>query len=442
MAHKLLKAAAAAGPEEVHPAFEGFSDPADPNSSLAGVTLDPDAGYYFSKVWFDPHAASWELHILPRLLPEGPGTVPLRCLEIGLWEGRSTCYTLLRIASHRESRMVCIDPFDKLYVQFAENRMAWLRNIAAAGGFGAAAGVLVRRVGGATAEHGGGSCCAVKAVASLGGGGGGEALSNAASASASAAGSVTSAAAVQPVPAASALLQCSKQAGGLNEAENELGAAADDGIRGAGSLPKCLSEAAMEALYAAAVGGQGKVQLMHESSATALPKLLLNLHHQQQQQVDDALINPSFSHVSSTAPSSIDSYSTAPATAPAAAGAAGAVALVAELAGPLAGLGHYGTAADAGTGKGAAEADLQEGITMKRKAAAEVSGAFDFIYIDGSHMRVDVLLDAVLAWQLLKPGGIMALDDYEWNEYRDNMVCHPKVSPLHSAFTTNNHSVV
>ncbi len=43
-----------------------------------------------------------------------------------------------------------------------------------------------------------------------------------------------------------------------------------------------------------------------------------------------------------------------------------------------------------------------------------VGAEFDFVYIDGSHMAADVLSDAVLAWPLLKPGGILAFDDYEW----------------------------
>ena len=40
--------------------------------------------------------------------------------------------------------------------------------------------------------------------------------------------------------------------------------------------------------------------------------------------------------------------------------------------------------------------------------------SFDFIYIDGSHDSWDVLSDLVLAWPLLKIGGIMGCDDYLW----------------------------
>jgi predicted O-methyltransferase YrrM len=40
---------------------------------------------------------------------------------------------------------------------------------------------------------------------------------------------------------------------------------------------------------------------------------------------------------------------------------------------------------------------------------------FDFIYIDGSHVAPDVLLDAAMSFALLKPGGILAFDDYDWS---------------------------
>ena len=39
---------------------------------------------------------------------------------------------------------------------------------------------------------------------------------------------------------------------------------------------------------------------------------------------------------------------------------------------------------------------------------------FDFAYIDGDHHAPSVLEDAVLAFGLLKVGGVMIFDDYEW----------------------------
>lgn len=44
---------------------------------------------------------------------------------------------------------------------------------------------------------------------------------------------------------------------------------------------------------------------------------------------------------------------------------------------------------------------------------------FDFIYIDGSHFSCDVMSDAVLSWNMLKEGGIMIFDDYEWDYYEE-----------------------
>jgi predicted O-methyltransferase YrrM len=43
-------------------------------------------------------------------------------------------------------------------------------------------------------------------------------------------------------------------------------------------------------------------------------------------------------------------------------------------------------------------------------------GYFDFIYVDGSHLAPDVLYDCVVAFKLLKLGGVMAFDDYVWRE--------------------------
>ena len=40
--------------------------------------------------------------------------------------------------------------------------------------------------------------------------------------------------------------------------------------------------------------------------------------------------------------------------------------------------------------------------------------SFDFIYIDGSHNAPYVLSDAVLAFYLLREGGLICFDDYEW----------------------------
>jgi len=41
---------------------------------------------------------------------------------------------------------------------------------------------------------------------------------------------------------------------------------------------------------------------------------------------------------------------------------------------------------------------------------------FDFIYVDGSHQAPDVLLDAIIAFKLLRKDGLILFDDYLWAE--------------------------
>mgnify|MGYP006281354911 CR=1 FL=1 len=41
---------------------------------------------------------------------------------------------------------------------------------------------------------------------------------------------------------------------------------------------------------------------------------------------------------------------------------------------------------------------------------------FDFIYVDGSHQAADVIADAILAFRLLRKGGVIVFDDYLWAE--------------------------
>jgi hypothetical protein len=40
---------------------------------------------------------------------------------------------------------------------------------------------------------------------------------------------------------------------------------------------------------------------------------------------------------------------------------------------------------------------------------------FDFIYVDGDHTSFGVMKDAVNAFEVLNPGGILAFDDYQWS---------------------------
>jgi predicted O-methyltransferase YrrM len=44
------------------------------------------------------------------------------------------------------------------------------------------------------------------------------------------------------------------------------------------------------------------------------------------------------------------------------------------------------------------------------------AGAFDLVYVDGSHQAPDVLADAMLAFQLTRVGGFIFFDDYLWHD--------------------------
>lgn len=51
----------------------------------------------------------------------------------------------------------------------------------------------------------------------------------------------------------------------------------------------------------------------------------------------------------------------------------------------------------------------------------------DYIYVDGSHLAMDVLTDAVLAWPLLKDNGILIFDDYGWGAHTTDEKQKPKL---------------
>ncbi len=86
-----------------------------------------------------------------------------------------------------------------------------------------------------------------------------------------------------------------------------------------------------------------------------------------------------------------------------------------------------------------AQVEIREGFSLPQlaKLISEGYQLFDFISIDASHQSPDVLGDAVLGFELLKPGGVMAFDDYLWSPMRpgtENPLLLPKAAI--DAFTT------
>ena len=86
-----------------------------------------------------------------------------------------------------------------------------------------------------------------------------------------------------------------------------------------------------------------------------------------------------------------------------------------------------------------AKVDVRAGTSLEQlcRLIAENTPQFDFISVDASHQAADVLGDAILAFQLLKPGGVIAFDDYIWSPVRpgtENPLLLPKMAI--DAFTT------
>jgi predicted O-methyltransferase YrrM len=55
-------------------------------------------------------------------------------------------------------------------------------------------------------------------------------------------------------------------------------------------------------------------------------------------------------------------------------------------------------------------------IALSKLLSEGKQGYFDFVYVDGSHQAPDVICDAILGFRLLRKGGVMAFDDYLWQE--------------------------
>jgi predicted O-methyltransferase YrrM len=75
-------------------------------------------------------------------------------------------------------------------------------------------------------------------------------------------------------------------------------------------------------------------------------------------------------------------------------------------------------------------------LALSKLIAEGKQGYFDFIYVDGSHQAPDVLCDALLGFRLLKNNGVIAFDDYLWQEslpYGTDPIRCPK--PAIDAFT-------
>ena len=57
----------------------------------------------------------------------------------------------------------------------------------------------------------------------------------------------------------------------------------------------------------------------------------------------------------------------------------------------------------------------KKSVTALAEILSSNQPPFDLIYVDGSHQALDVLTDSIMAFQLLRVGGVMIFDDYLWS---------------------------
>jgi predicted O-methyltransferase YrrM len=66
-------------------------------------------------------------------------------------------------------------------------------------------------------------------------------------------------------------------------------------------------------------------------------------------------------------------------------------------------------------------------------ALLQEGNTFDLVFVDGSDLALDVLVDAALSWQLLKPDGYLIFDNYVWRSpLGEDPLFHP--APAVDAF--------
>lgn len=67
-------------------------------------------------------------------------------------------------------------------------------------------------------------------------------------------------------------------------------------------------------------------------------------------------------------------------------------------------------------------------MLLRRRRAAQSAELFDFIYLDGAHVCHHDTLATVCAKALLKPGGYLLMDDYDWS-IATSPTMRPSVNP-------------
>lgn len=66
-------------------------------------------------------------------------------------------------------------------------------------------------------------------------------------------------------------------------------------------------------------------------------------------------------------------------------------------------------------------------MTFLARQVANGSPQYNFIYIDADHTAISTLENAIMAYRLLKPGGVLCFDDYLWRS-REGWYAEPQLA--------------
>ncbi|MGC9524845.1 MAG: tetratricopeptide repeat protein [Limnospira sp.] len=81
---------------------------------LRGWQESETRGYRFTRDWFGSNITAWEKHLKSRV-----GIPNFKALEVGSFQGMSTCWLLDRVLTHPTSKITCIDPY--FQPEFSDN---------------------------------------------------------------------------------------------------------------------------------------------------------------------------------------------------------------------------------------------------------------------------------------------------------------------------------
>lgn len=97
--------------------FEGATAYVQQLHTLRGWHQSKEKGYQFTTDWFTKHITNWEC-----LLKGFVGYPGLNVLEVGSFEGMSTCYLLDHILTSETASITCIDIFETIFGNKYEHR--------------------------------------------------------------------------------------------------------------------------------------------------------------------------------------------------------------------------------------------------------------------------------------------------------------------------------